>query len=685
MRGYSFSELVKLSEGALKRSGDTATGNLTAPKFLLSTQQAAEPNSVVRRDFLDSTVAGLNDRNGTMELGIQEALRRSYAEAGYNVVGTFQAGFTLVNANDVGIDLATGKGYTGPTGPVEAETDPASGGFVDRSNSITVRCRDVAELKRINPSTGSQRAYLSSVNTGASGGAGYMVFDPSSTDAEYKGVVVKPPMLSTGRWKRESKEDLSFYHFGAYGDGSHDDTQAALDWFRWQLESGKTKPNVGSGDFLITSQLPFFNRGSVFGSGHDTNFVIGLGDNDTLFDVPSGDFAYSWMMDGVRFTCASGGSLRCRIFNVNGSLRGAKLSNISTWEFSRPLRFGSNIWGNLGLDTVNLYRINNDIQSGDMALEFTGNTLMGSNIEIVGAFDKLIRFSGSVFKLDGMNPSGSQSPRQAGSGILVENARGGYIRSAWIEHVEAGGVLNGEGEAIVVKDSTNVTLENIHIPTGSVWIHGGSRNTVRNIEYFQANAGLRLLNNAIVNTDSTALGNRNASTDDAKRGYSQPRLIDGNNSGKGLLPTPIDPISMTSNVTKTNAALVTISANTNAGNYLSGTQSASVVTTATNQGVKVTASVVPGKVYTVCASIKKITGDVFMSAGANTSAQTQGSIYVDRSEGASDNSWMLLTYTCASSTSTLEVLIRDRLAGQFQLDAVDVYAGPSSFNPSNIG
>ena len=65
-----------------------------------------------------------------------EALRRSYAEAGYNVVGTFRAGFTIVNANDVGIDETTGKGFTGPAGDVAAGTDPASGGFVDESGEL---------------------------------------------------------------------------------------------------------------------------------------------------------------------------------------------------------------------------------------------------------------------------------------------------------------------------------------------------------------------------------------------------------------------------------------------------------------------------------------------------------------------------------------------------------------------
>ena len=76
------------------------------------------------------------DAIGKLEPRTDEALRRSYAEAGYNVVGTFREGFTYVNANDVGIYETTGKGFTGPSGPVSAGTDPASGGFVDVSNKL---------------------------------------------------------------------------------------------------------------------------------------------------------------------------------------------------------------------------------------------------------------------------------------------------------------------------------------------------------------------------------------------------------------------------------------------------------------------------------------------------------------------------------------------------------------------
>jgi len=64
----------------------------------------------------------------------REALRRSYAEAGYNLVdGSFEAGGTLVNANDVLLQERTGKAFSGPAGPVAAGTNPASGGFIDRS------------------------------------------------------------------------------------------------------------------------------------------------------------------------------------------------------------------------------------------------------------------------------------------------------------------------------------------------------------------------------------------------------------------------------------------------------------------------------------------------------------------------------------------------------------------------
>lgn len=129
-----------------------------------------------------------------------ESLRRSYAEAGYNVVGTFQAGFTYVNANDVGIDEVTRKGYTGPAGDVVAGTNPSSGGFVDVSsvvasnNTVYVRAfgaKSDAYISKPTPiagvmgwapirnpsATDSRAAIEKSINYASSIGGATLVFD----------------------------------------------------------------------------------------------------------------------------------------------------------------------------------------------------------------------------------------------------------------------------------------------------------------------------------------------------------------------------------------------------------------------------------------------------------------------------------------------------------------------------
>ena len=78
------------------------------------------------------------DAIGKLTPQIREALRRSYAEAGYNLVsGSFEAGGTLVDANDVLLQERTGKAFSGPAGVVSSGTDPTSGGFVDKSGVAT--------------------------------------------------------------------------------------------------------------------------------------------------------------------------------------------------------------------------------------------------------------------------------------------------------------------------------------------------------------------------------------------------------------------------------------------------------------------------------------------------------------------------------------------------------------------
>lgn len=83
-----------------------------------------------------------------LRIQVREALRRSYADAGYNLVdGSFEVGGTLVSVNDVLLQERTGKAFTGPAGVVAAGTNPASGGFVDQSLSER-KFISVSEMKK---------------------------------------------------------------------------------------------------------------------------------------------------------------------------------------------------------------------------------------------------------------------------------------------------------------------------------------------------------------------------------------------------------------------------------------------------------------------------------------------------------------------------------------------------------
>lgn len=79
-----------------------------------------------------------------------EALRRSYAEAGLNLVdGSFEEGGTLTSATDVLLHKASGIEYSGTAGQVAAGTNPASGGFVDRSGEL-LRLQLLSSVARYN-------------------------------------------------------------------------------------------------------------------------------------------------------------------------------------------------------------------------------------------------------------------------------------------------------------------------------------------------------------------------------------------------------------------------------------------------------------------------------------------------------------------------------------------------------
>lgn len=186
---------------------------------------------------------------------VMESLRRSYAESGYKVVGTFQAGFTIINSIDVGIDETTGRGYTGPVGSVPPGTDPTSGGFIDRSNVILAQ---IAAAYGLNLSDGGLWATGEGVSAASWRFYSGRVWK-SNTPLAVSGAV---PDFVNFRYV-ESDGSVTPYGCGAVGDGAANDTSAIQRW----LQSPEFYKKCLAGIFKIGVHTVASNSEITFGPG----------------------------------------------------------------------------------------------------------------------------------------------------------------------------------------------------------------------------------------------------------------------------------------------------------------------------------------------------------------------------------------------------------------------------------
>lgn len=122
-----------------------------------------------------STIGNGFNQGAILTTQIREALKRSYAEAGYNLVaGSFETGGTLVNANDVLLHEASGKafGWSGAFQKVvsagSTPTPLGSGGWIDRSD-VTLRSDLIKGALSVRNSLFSLRDFVSVKDFGAIG------------------------------------------------------------------------------------------------------------------------------------------------------------------------------------------------------------------------------------------------------------------------------------------------------------------------------------------------------------------------------------------------------------------------------------------------------------------------------------------------------------------------------------
>lgn len=167
-----------------------------------------------------------------LRIQVREALRRSYAEAGYNLVsGSFEAGGTVSSSVDVLLFEAEGKAYsyagTLPhTVPVGSSPSAEPGVWVDRSQFTSTTCQSIIDLRKITGVFDGQAANLASWSAGTGLGGGVFLWHSTSTKKDDGACVIAPTGSSVGRWLRRYDGTKTPEMFGAIGDGVSDDTEA---------------------------------------------------------------------------------------------------------------------------------------------------------------------------------------------------------------------------------------------------------------------------------------------------------------------------------------------------------------------------------------------------------------------------------------------------------------------------
>lgn len=492
--------------------------------------------------------------------------------------------------------------------------------------------------------------------------------------------------------KKKTAYDVNVLEFGADPTGKTPSTNAFRQAANY-CEQNRKNLRIPDGDFLIDGPLPFPNYYAIIGNGYYSNIIVNVPSGETIWKEPTA-FKYAWGFDNFRLSLKPGSPKDVGGIYIESSMRGAYIRNIWSYDLRAPLYLGDKVWGTVSVNNIFFYLLGENLDSTQNTAAFLakGNTIMMSNIEIVGGWTRGLNLDGvSVFKLNGYNISGSSTSIQMSQAIYVENSDSGEITSGWIEQLvdnpsSANGRpvwSNGDGHAIYVKNSEAITIGETNVSTGSIYCDN-SKITIDQIKYAQSNAGIKMINNGRVNATESAIKTQNIGTDFTKSD-GEIILNTRSTSGFGILDNPIMKVGIPHALTVTNGSLVSLSDEST--DFISGDRAIKSTISASYHGVFINKSNLKvGKLYTAVVKVKKISGldTISILNGTGTSVNTKYPGTLTRS-GVSDYHILYYPFTATSTSITVKVqglLTSGQTSGVFLVDSADIFEGYNVYDPS---
>ena len=300
---------------------------------------------------------------------------------------------------------------------------------------------------------------------------------------------------------------INVKQIGAYGDDTNDDTST----LQYAINN-YDNVYIPKGTYKVTDQINIKSNLHLFGDGATSiiksyfEYVDEI--NYILLSDSSNDSITRTIIEKLQFVNDDVNTISGGIY-VEFSTRGLILQDLWFNNISNCIKLGDKIWAMTCLTNIYGLFLPTALDAGIADLAYgiyaEGNTTYGKNIELLGKYKYgIYLYTCGVGSWKDINVSGSTSSYQMTNGIKIENSKEIEINTGWFEEIDDGDT--SQTKTIEILNSDQITLSNLRLSDGSVFVDGSKNIKLTNVKYYQTNAGLRYKNNSLIECDNVSLG-----------------------------------------------------------------------------------------------------------------------------------------------------------------------------------
>jgi len=305
----------------------------------------------------------------------------------------------------------------------------------------------------------------------------------------------------TGCWVRIFSCTTNVYMFGAEGTGAiaSDDSGAFQATF-----DNSVDVHIPLGTYKLTTPITFEaldKRRSIFGDGASTQIVPVFsvtGSTQWVFESVNVVMGFFGKMRLVEPFMESAPTVDIGLLKVDSSLRGMTIEQTYVWGLYHGIFLGGDVFAKASVRDYHHHILTDSaasIAAGATSITCNGNTVFMDGLDIIGGFFEGVAINTpgtgdtEVLTIKNFNIAGASDTRKMRTAIRMTSVRKIGIEAGWIEQIDQPGTV-GRQESILIENGTNISVRDLNLAAGSIYIDNVTQGTFDNISFGNANAGI---------------------------------------------------------------------------------------------------------------------------------------------------------------------------------------------------